>query len=260
MRRLLTAALLAAALHGLLLIPRWGRFVQRESQEPVSRGAVALSLCARPRPAAPAFPAGPPPPRESRPFATVPPEPAPRVSPAVPQPKLREELDTPEPPPPEPEKAMPPHPEPAKPAVFSPLREEAQEGKARPAEADMEVAEGAGFFGPNPVPETQASGSSVSEPSSPSPLQEAVPLYRENPRPAYPRLARKRGYEGTVLLDVLVTRQGRAGEVEVAQSCGHRILDEAAQEAVRSWRFEPGKKGDEAVDMRVRIPVRFHLR
>jgi len=37
-------------------------------------------------------------------------------------------------------------------------------------------------------------------------LREARPMYRTNPSPHYPRLARKRGYEGTVVLEVLLIR------------------------------------------------------
>ncbi|RPJ14559.1 MAG: hypothetical protein EHM30_10085, partial [Desulfobacteraceae bacterium] len=46
-------------------------------------------------------------------------------------------------------------------------------------------------------------------------MKEAVPLYKENPAPGYPALAKKRGYEGTVILEVLVTKEGRAGNVGV---------------------------------------------
>jgi protein TonB len=88
---------------------------------------------------------------------------------------------------------------------------------------------------------------------------EAVPLYRENPSPAYPGLARRRGYEGVVLLDVLVSAEGRVGELRVACSSGYSLLDRAAVEAVDGWRFEPGRRGDRPVSMRVRVPVRFRL-
>ncbi len=96
-----------------------------------------------------------------------------------------------------------------------------------------------------------------SEPSPP--LVEAVPVHRENPPPSYPRLARRRGYEGTVVLEVLVTEDGRVGALDVARSSGHGMLDKAAVHAVKGWRFKPGRKGDRPVSMRVHIPVRFRL-
>jgi protein TonB len=90
-------------------------------------------------------------------------------------------------------------------------------------------------------------------------VKEAVPLYKENPAPEYPRLAKKRGYEGTVILEVLVTKEGKAGKVSLFQSSRYSSLDEAAVSSVRKWRFEPGKRGDNRVEMTVKIPVRFKL-
>jgi protein TonB len=90
-------------------------------------------------------------------------------------------------------------------------------------------------------------------------LIEAVPIYRENRPPPYPSLARRRGYEGTVLLEVLVTEEGRVGELSVARSSGYKMLDRAALRAVRDWRFEPGTRGGRPMAMAVRIPVRFRL-
>jgi TonB family protein len=90
-------------------------------------------------------------------------------------------------------------------------------------------------------------------------VKEAVPLYKENPTPVYPMQAKKRGYEGTVILEVLVTKEGKAGQVSVFQSSRYSLLDESAVSSVKKWRFEPGKRGDEKVDMLVKIPIRFKL-
>jgi protein TonB len=90
-------------------------------------------------------------------------------------------------------------------------------------------------------------------------VHKARPLYLQNPSPPYPRLARRRGYEGSVVLDVLVLSDGTVGDLRVATSSGHKILDRAAVAAVRSWLFEAGKKGDQKVDTWVRVPIRFEL-
>ena len=92
-----------------------------------------------------------------------------------------------------------------------------------------------------------------------SPLREAAPLYQENPPPPYPPMARRRGYEGTVLLVVLVEKQGTVKDLRVLRTSGYPVLDQAALDAVRKWRFEPGRKGEEPVEMWVNIPVRFQL-
>lgn len=91
-------------------------------------------------------------------------------------------------------------------------------------------------------------------------ITEAEPLYRENPEPGYPRMARKRGYQGTVLLSVLVNEKGRVENLMLFESCGYRILDNAALRAVKDWVFEPGRQGDNPVEMWVQVPVRFELK
>jgi len=45
--------------------------------------------------------------------------------------------------------------------------------------------------------------------------------------------------------------------VTVYESSGFSILDKSALKSVRKWRFSPGKKGDESVEMTVVIPVTF---
>ena len=90
-------------------------------------------------------------------------------------------------------------------------------------------------------------------------IKEAIPLYKENPSPKYPRLARRRGYQGTVVLNVLVSKEGKVAEVEVIESSHYSILDKAALTTVKKWRFKPGERGSQKVDMRVRVPIRFQL-
>ncbi len=101
---------------------------------------------------------------------------------------------------------------------------------------------------------------SVTEEKVPEIITEAEPLYRVNPEPSYPKMARKRGYQGTVILSVLVNREGRVDNLWVFESSGYNILDNAALEAVKEWLFEPGKQGDKPVDMWVEVPVRFEIR
>ncbi|MBW1800603.1 MAG: energy transducer TonB [Deltaproteobacteria bacterium] len=107
-----------------------------------------------------------------------------------------------------------------------------------------------------PTPDTAKKTSA----QKPLPLVEAVPDYKKNPKPKYPRIARRRGYEGTVVIEVLVDREGKVEDLKLFQSSGHQVLDKAATTSVRRWVFEPGKKGNEHVAMWVKVPVRFRLR
>lgn len=87
----------------------------------------------------------------------------------------------------------------------------------------------------------------------------APPRYGANPKPAYPQLARFRGEEGTVVLDVYVLATGRAGEVRLRRSSGYDTLDASAREAVQKWRFVPAQQGGKPVEAWVSIPIRFRL-
>jgi protein TonB len=87
----------------------------------------------------------------------------------------------------------------------------------------------------------------------------ARPMYRENSPPTYPKRARKRGYEGTVVLRVLVNRQGEVEELWIDSTSGHTMLDRAAQGAVKRWLFEPGRQGNKKMAMWVKVPVTFKL-
>lgn len=108
-----------------------------------------------------------------------------------------------------------------------------------------------------------ASSAGLAEPGLAGPavvVVQARPRYRDNPPPPYPEAARRRQLEGTVVLEVEVSAQGRVGDLVVHRSSGHRMLDESALATVRGWLFEPGRRGGLPVAMTVQVPVRFGLR
>jgi TonB family protein len=90
-------------------------------------------------------------------------------------------------------------------------------------------------------------------------IERAFPDYKVNPKPRYPMLARRKGYEGTILLRVFVLESGGVGKVELEKSSGYEILDESAFKAVKDWVFIPGKKNGEPVPSWVTVPIRFQL-
>jgi protein TonB len=101
----------------------------------------------------------------------------------------------------------------------------------------------------------------VAPPAPPAPLVAARfdADYLHNPKPAYPPAARRNGEEGKVLLKVRVSSQGTALDVAISKSSGFGRLDNAAAEAVARWRFVPAKRGDEAVESSVIVPITFAL-
>lgn len=84
--------------------------------------------------------------------------------------------------------------------------------------------------------------------------------YLNNPRPAYPPIARRLGLEGLVVLRVEVSAGGAPERVAVAQTSGATMLDDAAQKAVQGWTFVPARRGDTPVAHVVEVPVRFQLK
>lgn len=83
--------------------------------------------------------------------------------------------------------------------------------------------------------------------------------YLHNPKPVYPMFSRRNGEEGKVQLRVRVGADGGALDVEVRQSSGFPRLDAAAREAALKWRFVPAKRGTEAVESWVGVPIVFSL-
>jgi len=58
-----------------------------------------------------------------------------------------------------------------------------------------------------------------------------------NKPPPYPEIAREREWEGIVNLSIQINRSGIVTKVEILKSSGFAILDEAASNAAKNWRF-----------------------
>ena len=88
-------------------------------------------------------------------------------------------------------------------------------------------------------------------------LVNATPV--RNPRPQYPVAAIRRRIEGRVVLRVAIATDGQVSNVEVVDSSGFGILDNAATNALWRWRFNPATRGGQFVESTVLVPVRFRL-
>lgn len=76
---------------------------------------------------------------------------------------------------------------------------------------------------------------------------------------SYPRRARRRGLEGTVVLRLLVDRTGSVQRVEIERSSGHATLDDAARKGIARWHFAPALRNGIAVTSWVERSVCFQL-
>lgn len=78
-------------------------------------------------------------------------------------------------------------------------------------------------------------------------------------QPRYPRIAQKRGIEGTVMYEIWLDEQGRQIKQQLISSSGTELLDQSALEAIKQWQFSPRILDGAPVAHRVHIPVRFKL-
>jgi len=236
MKRLLWAGAVALMLHGALLLMKFNSHRQQPPR-PLPRG-IYLTLTAMPQetPRVTEKSKAPPVTRKTKPTVKPAPRPKSQAKHVVRPPKKEE------------------HPVAAA-ATAATDQEPMMANDAQPIQQQsMEEPQPEAFL---PAPLPAAGQQSANGPEQTT--MEATPLYRQNPPPGYPALARRRGQEGTVQLDVLVNRRGGVNEVRLAESSGHALLDRAAMAAVQTWLFQPGKRGEENIDMWVRVPIRFAL-
>ncbi|MFM9885616.1 MAG: energy transducer TonB [Burkholderiales bacterium] len=83
--------------------------------------------------------------------------------------------------------------------------------------------------------------------------------YLNNPPPASPAAARRMRLEGLAVVRALISVEGRVETMKLEKTSGSDLLDDAAQRAVKSWRFVPARLGAETVAHWVDIPIQFRL-
>jgi len=77
--------------------------------------------------------------------------------------------------------------------------------------------------------------------------------------PKYPRLAKRRGIEGTVTYEVWLDEKGKQVKLLLKDSSGAKVLDLAALKAIKKWRFSPHSVNGKTVAHRIYVPISFQL-
>ena len=62
---------------------------------------------------------------------------------------------------------------------------------------------------------------------------------------------------GTVLVGLVVSSKGEPKDIHVVKSLD-KDIDQSAIDAVKQWHFDPAKKGDQPVAVRITVEIRFH--
>ena len=100
-------------------------------------------------------------------------------------------------------------------------------------------------------------------PAPPPPPADVAPSvdisYKNRNPPTYPIQAIRQGQQGEVILNITINAAGEVVDVQVEKSSGYRVLDRAAEDAARHWRFNPGVKNGKPIGGVVRVPVNFSL-
>ena len=88
-------------------------------------------------------------------------------------------------------------------------------------------------------------------------VQNVAYVYKKICTPRYPRVSRKRGERGRVLVRVFINRDGSSEKVEIEQSSGFDRLDRAAMDSAKKCRFVPAKRNGKPVKTLATIPYTF---
>lgn len=75
----------------------------------------------------------------------------------------------------------------------------------------------------------------------------------------YPEELWDAGIEGETILEIHVSPVGTVDSSRVQQSSGYAAFDSAALQGARELRFDPARRGEDSIAVRVLLPVQFQL-
>lgn len=233
--------LLSLGLHAILLTRSRGWVSTTPAKIELQAGISAVELTLLPsiasvakKPAPKPVPAPPPPVIEEPPPAPVVDEPAELSRPEpieIPEPELK--------PDPVPEPIPVPEPEP-------PPIQEAEPETEQPPDSSPEA-------------ETRQQESAEQDANLKQKGVESAASSIRPVIPRYPPLSRRRGEEGTVIISLKVTADGRPEDIQIRQSSGYPLLDKAARSAIMRSRFTPATRNGKPVESSLEQPITFEL-
>jgi protein TonB len=168
----------------------------------------------------------------------------------------------------------------AKPAQPTPLPKPtpAQAATAQPAPSPLAITPSAAAHEPSaaaptavaaaPTAPSANTGSKANAPTASTALTAPPKVelpsssadYLNNPKAPYPPLSKRLGEQGSVVVRVWIGTDGLASQPSLKTSSGFDRLDQAALNAVLSWRYVPGKRGGVPEAMWFDVPVNWQLK
>lgn len=142
------------------------------------------------------------------------------------------------------------------PSVLAHKRLEQIEHQTEPKTAQMDLITNAAEVDAKATPNV---ASATADSAQTNIVELAKPLFAAAPpQPTYPKIARKKGLEGTATIEVMFNELGEQLALTLVKSSGFSLLDQAALDAVENWQFAaPAQRL--ASHYKVRVPIRFAL-
>ena len=142
------------------------------------------------------------------------------------------------------------------PSVLAHKRLEQIEHQTEPKTAQMDLITNAAEVDAKATPNV---ASETADSAQTNIVELAKPLFAAAPpQPTYPKIARKKGLEGTATIEVMFNELGEQLALTLVKSSGFSLLDQAALDAVENWQFAaPAQRL--ASHYKVRVPIRFAL-
>ena len=142
------------------------------------------------------------------------------------------------------------------PSVLAHKRLEQVEQQTEPKTAQMDLITNAAEVDAKATPNV---ASATADSAQTNIVELAKPLFAAAPpQPTYPKIARKKGLEGTATIEVMFNELGEQLALTLVKSSGFSLLDQAALDAVENWQFAaPAQRL--ASHYKVRVPIRFAL-
>lgn len=148
--------------------------------------------------------------------------------------------------------------------IPSPASELHAKESAAPVTQHVEVPQTSPLLGPTPVAkvrEEPAASATIAQDAmmetDEGVTAEAVSIGTFHP--AYPRISRRRGEEGTVTLQIQVLSDGTVGRVDILQSSGFQRLDHAAVNGASMTTYQPALQSGRAIESTTELTYTFRL-
>jgi periplasmic protein TonB len=130
-----------------------------------------------------------------------------------------------------------------------------------PFPSNLAMDEGPGVPGGSGTSPFTGHGVTVVHPPTPSTVRlpssfvEGFLLYKNVPQ--YPIIAKTMGIEGTVVLQAIISKSGTIENLRVVS--GPQMLQQAAMDAVKTWRYRPYLLNQQPVEVETTVNVIFKL-